>query len=122
MKLKTRKWGLGCEKPAVGASSYTMMNDDNNNNSNTMHPFPPPAYLLNMPDPIDTETMTMLSFYSFPPNGIDDVEEFGMMLRKVWKVFGALGRVYVAHEGVNAQMALPTNVIDHFWECCLAIM
>jgi hypothetical protein len=35
MKLKTRKWGLGCEKPAVGASSYTMMNDDNNNNSNT---------------------------------------------------------------------------------------
>ena len=84
-------------------------------------PPPPPAYLLNMPDPIDTETMTMLSFYSFPPNGIDDVEEFGMMLRKVWKVFGALGRVYVAHEGVNAQMALPTNVIDHFWECCLAI-
>ena len=43
MKLKTRKWGLGCEKPAVGASSYTMMNDDNNNNSNTMHPFPPPC-------------------------------------------------------------------------------
>ena len=35
MKLKTRKWGLGCENPAVGASSYTMMNDDNNNNSNT---------------------------------------------------------------------------------------
>ena len=35
MKLKTRKWGLGREKPAVGASSYTMMNDDNNNNSNT---------------------------------------------------------------------------------------
>ena len=27
----------------------------------------------------------------------------------------------MAREGVNAQMALPTNVIDHFWECCLAV-
>jgi predicted sulfurtransferase len=31
-------------------------------------------------------------------------------LRKVWKPFDALGRVYVAEEGINAQMSIPTNV------------
>ena len=73
-------------------------------------PPPPPAYLDNLPDPEQTETMTMLSFYSFPVPSIQDPEEFGEKLRKVWKPFAALGRIYVAEEGVNAQMAVPTNV------------
>ncbi len=96
-------------------------------------PPPPPKYLENMADPKESETMTMLSFYSFPEGGdrengdndsgnggvggvggvgggIKDPEEFGLFLRKVWRPFGALGRVYVAKEGVNAQMSIPTNV------------
>eukprot|EP00957_Ditylum_brightwellii_P070908 5388531-Ditylum_brightwellii.AAC.1 len=74
-----------------------------------------------MANPKETETMTMLSFYSFPPQGIENVEDFGFMLRKVWKNFGALGRVYVAREGVNAQMSIPTNVMKNFMQCCKSI-
>ncbi len=77
---------------------------------NAPKPPPPPTYLENIANPKDTETMTMLSFYSFPDGGIDDPEEFGLFLKKIWKPFDALGRVYVAEEGVNAQMSIPTNV------------
>ena len=82
---------------------------------------PLPSYLIDLPDPTESETMTMLSFYSFPPEGIDDLEAFATQLRKQWKPFGALGRVYVAQEGVNAQMSVPTNVLDRFMDCCRSI-
>lgn len=88
---------------------------------NAPPPPPPPAYLQNMPDPTTSESMTMLSFYSFPPGGIDDPEQFAELLKKEWKPFHVLGRVYVAHEGINAQMSVPTNVLDHFRECCRSI-
>mmetsp|Transcript_18327 Transcript_18327/g.27217 ORF Transcript_18327/g.27217 Transcript_18327/m.27217 type:complete len:647 (-) Transcript_18327:37-1977(-) len=71
--------------------------------------------------------MTMLSFYAFPPpaegagNGIEDPEEFAILLKKFWKPFSVLGRVYIAGEGVNAQMAVPTNVLPNFMECCNSI-
>lgn len=71
---------------------------------------PPPPYLQHLKDPSQSDTMTMLSFYAFPPSGIENPEEFAVVLRKLWKPFHALGRVYVAHEGVNAQMSVPTNV------------
>ena len=83
---------------------------------NAPAPPPPPKYLEKMNDPSQTESMTMLSFYAFPPPllekdyGIENPEEFAILLFKLWKPFGALGRVYVAREGVNAQMAIPTNV------------
>jgi predicted sulfurtransferase/predicted O-methyltransferase YrrM len=88
---------------------------------NAPPPPPPPAYLEGMPDPSATETMTMLSFYAFPPQGIEDPEAFAFDLRKKWKPFQALGRVYVAQEGVNAQMSLPTNVLDNFMNCCRSV-
>lgn len=88
---------------------------------NAPAPPPPPSYLENMPDPAQSPSMTMLSFYAFPPEGVDDPEDFAFMLRKVWKPFGALGRVYVAREGINAQMSVPTNVIENFMECCKSI-
>lgn len=82
-------------------------------------PPPPPPYLENMDNPSDTTTMTMLSFYSFPPSGgITDPDDFALRLKKLWKPFGALGRVYVAYEGVNAQMSVPTNVLPNFIDCC----
>jgi predicted sulfurtransferase len=82
-------------------------------------PEPPiPAYLENMPDPELSENMTMLSFYSFPFHGIADPEEYAQTLRKLWKPFHALGRIYVAYEGINAQMSIPTNVLEQFIECC----
>lgn len=80
-----------------------------------------PSYLMDMPNPNDTTTITMLSFYSFPPGGISDPENFIRFLEKVWEPFDVLGRVYVATEGVNAQMAVPTNILERFQICCSAI-
>lgn len=88
---------------------------------NAPQPPPPPSYLQNLPDPSVTESMTMLSFYAFPPCGISDPDEFALTLRKQWRPFQPLGRVYVAQEGVNAQMSIPTNVLENFMECCKSI-
>jgi len=88
---------------------------------NAPPPPPPPKYLEDMADPAETESMTMLSFYAFPPEGVEDPETFATSLRNKWRAFGALGRVYVANEGTNAQMSVPTNVLDNFLECCRSI-
>jgi predicted sulfurtransferase len=85
---------------------------------NAPPPPPPPTYLENMPNPKASETMTMLSFYAFPPAGIEDPDAFAYDLSKRWKPFQALGRVYVAQEGVNAQMSVPTNILENFMQCC----
>ncbi len=84
-------------------------------------PPPPPEYLMGMPDPSESESMTMLSFYAFPPSGVADPEEFALDLKRKWKPFHALGRIYVATEGTNAQMSVPTNVLPNFMECCRSI-
>ena len=85
-------------------------------------PPPPPSFLLNLPDPTQSPSMTMLSFYAFPPGeGIANPDQFAMQLQKQWKPFHALGRVYVAKEGVNAQMSVPTNVLSNFVQCCESI-
>eukprot|EP00934_Nitzschia_sp_Nitz4_P004139 Nitzschia sp. Nitz4//scaffold108_size72880//66205//68919//NITZ4_005830-RA/size72880-processed-gene-0.45-mRNA-1//1//CDS//3329532714//4129//frame0 len=91
-------------------------------NPNAPPPPPIPAYLVDMEDPSETPSMTMISFYSFPPAGIQDPDNFAMELRKKWRPFRALGRVYVAEEGVNAQMSIPTNVLSNFMDCCRSIL
>eukprot|EP01034_Spumella_vulgaris_P029536 gene29536-36602_t len=63
-------------------------------------------------DPRETETFTMLSFYKFAP--IENVPQFIKKLNELWRPFVCYGRVYVAHEGVNAQMAVPTNILNYF--------
>ena len=88
--------------------------------TNAPPPPPPPAYLTSMPDPNTSPTMTMLSFYAFPPGGISDPDSTAELLKRTWKPFTALGRVYVANEGVNAQMSIPTNVVPAFLKCCCA--
>jgi UPF0176 acylphosphatase like domain len=87
-------------------------------NPNAPPPPPVPDYLVNLPDPAESTHMTMLSFYAFPASGIANPDDYAVLLRKRWKPFSALGRVYVAHEGVNAQMSVPTLVLDRFVACC----
>jgi UPF0176 protein len=88
-------------------------------NPNRPAPPPIPEYLKNLPDPAESSHMTMLSFYAFPASGIDDPEAFAKHLRKTWETpFQAVGRIYVANEGVNAQMAVPSNVLDQFIASC----
>jgi predicted sulfurtransferase len=76
-------------------------------------------YLRDMPDPVDSDFYTILSFYRF--SEISNLEGMVSELQKVWKPFSALGRVYIAREGVNAQMAVPTNVIKNFIQACESI-
>jgi predicted sulfurtransferase len=81
-------------------------------------PPPTPSYLIGMPDPKESDSMTMLSFYAFPPSpGIVDPERFAADLKRKWRPFEAVGRVYVAQEGINAQMAVATNVLKNFMDC-----
>jgi predicted sulfurtransferase len=109
-------------KPASAQLKRPSIQINVSKDPNAPLPPPPPAYLENMADPSESESMTMLSFYAFPaPSGVDDPEAFAFALKKKWKPFQALGRVYIAKEGVNAQMSVPTNVLENFMECCRSV-
>jgi len=80
--------------------------------------FPPPTeqYLQDMNDPDESDTYTMLSFYRF-----DDIVQPEVLISELtalWKPFGVLGRVYVAREGINAQLAVPSNILSNFRAAC----
>lgn len=71
-----------------------------------------PTYLKDMPDPSLSDAVTMISFYAF--NTIKHPSAAKVLLNELWLPFRALGRVYLAPEGINAQMAVPSNVFDRF--------
>ncbi len=52
-----------------------------------------------------------LSFYAYAQ--IADPTQFRNELFLAWNPLGVLGRIYVAHEGINAQLSLPA---DHFYD------
>ena len=52
-----------------------------------------------------------LSFYAYAK--IENPKKFRDDLFIAWNALDALGRIYVAHEGINAQMSIPA---DHFEE------
>lgn len=60
----------------------------------------------------DTRPRTTLSFYRYVK--IADPDAFRRMLLEAWGSFGCLGRIYVAHEGINAQMNVPTEYFEVF--------
>jgi len=55
----------------------------------------------------DTRSRTTLSFYRYVK--VENPEELRQRLLTAWERFGALGRIYVAHEGINAQMNVLTE-------------
>ena len=80
--------------------------------------FPPAsaAYLIGMEDPVESTSFTMVSFYKFYE--VIDPDKFSQQLFELWKPFKATGRVYVAKEGINAQCAIPSNVLSQFRQSC----
>ena len=80
---------------------------------------PVPKYLKDMPDPASATAMQMLSFFHFCT--IADPDETANSLALAWRPIGAIGRVYVSTEGVNAQMAVPLNVLENFRQACDSI-
>ncbi|MAZ56197.1 hypothetical protein CL653_00190 [bacterium] len=55
---------------------------------------------------------TTLSFYRYVH--INDPQAFRSKLLEKWGSLGCLGRIYVAKEGINAQMNVPTNMWNQF--------
>ena len=55
-----------------------------------------------------------LSFYAYAR--ILDPKKFRDELFLAWNALDALGRIYVAHEGINAQMSIPADELENFRE------
>ncbi len=55
-----------------------------------------------------------LSFYAYAK--IEDPKKFRDDLFVAWNALDALGRIYVAHEGINAQMNVPAENFEAFRE------
>jgi len=60
------------------------------------------------------EQRLTLSFYAYAK--IEDPKEFRDHLFIAWNALNALGRIYVAKEGINAQMSIPTDNFEAFKE------
>jgi len=62
----------------------------------------------------DTTPRTTLSFYRYVI--IQDIEILRNELYRMWDKLGCLGRIYIAREGINAQMTVPTSQMNQFKE------
>ena len=60
------------------------------------------------------EQRLTLSFYAYAK--IKNPKQFRDDLFIAWNALDALGRIYVAHEGINAQMSIPAQNIEAFRE------
>lgn len=55
---------------------------------------------------------TTISFYRYVI--IEQTEELRNTLYKQWSELGVFGRVYIAREGINAQISIPENNVEEF--------
>lgn len=62
----------------------------------------------------EQKTFTTLSFYKYHQIGNPDL--FRDHLYIEWQKMGVLGRIYVAHEGINAQICVPNDQWSTFQE------
>lgn len=60
----------------------------------------------------DNRPRKTLSFYRYVH--IANPEAFRLRLLTAWSELGCLGRIYIAHEGINAQMNVPTERWEQF--------
>ncbi len=60
----------------------------------------------------DTRPRITLSFYRYVQ--LESPDEFRLKLLTKWSELECLGRIYVAHEGINAQMNVLTERFDEF--------
>ncbi len=62
----------------------------------------------------ETEPRVTISFYKYSP--IEDPQAFRDEFYKNLNELKAFGRIYVAHEGINAQMSIPASNFEKFKE------
>jgi UPF0176 protein len=69
---------------------------------------------------LDSEELrTTLSFYQY--HNIENPHLFRDQLYERWNKLHVFGRIYVAKEGINGQISVPTNLLDAFRENMYAI-
>lgn len=98
-------------KPLVGAYAHRMIRKfapmETHRLRNLLHPD-----LLRERLKREARERTTLSFYRYVR--LNDVEALRHALYAEWEQLGVLGRVYIAGEGVNAQVSLPTANLPAF--------
>lgn len=62
----------------------------------------------------ETEHRTTISFYRY--FSIDDPKQFRDEMYKALNAIKVFGRIYIAHEGINAQVSVPDSNVDGFRE------
>jgi predicted sulfurtransferase/predicted O-methyltransferase YrrM len=67
------------------------------------------------PEAVTADRYAMVSWYHFF-TGAHDAEALVRTLQATWSQMGVLGRAYVAHEGVNAQLCVPDTHVDTYKE------
>lgn len=72
-----------------------------------------------IPTPDTSPSYTMVSFYRFFT--LSDPHNVAQALQETWAPFHVYGRVYLAAEGVNGQMAIPTSLLEQFTSACQSI-
>lgn len=60
-----------------------------------------------------TESFITISFYRY--KYIENPQQFRDELYRSWFAMGVLGRIYIAHEGINAQLCVPERNIEIFY-------
>ena len=60
----------------------------------------------------ETEARTTISFYNYFP--IQNPQEFRDYLYKNLNAIQVFGRIYVAKEGINAQVSVPNSLLENF--------
>jgi UPF0176 protein len=68
---------------------------------------------------LETEPRTTISFYKY--HTIPDPQLFRDELWKGLNAIKVFGRIYVAHEGINAQLSVPASYFDHLRDFLYAI-
>lgn len=58
------------------------------------------------------DDLQYLSFYKYV--NIENPDKFRDRLLNTWKKMGIVGRIYVAKEGINAQMSVPVNKYQEY--------
>ncbi len=60
----------------------------------------------------EKEHRTTISFYQYFP--VDDPKEFRDEMYKALNTLKVFGRIYIAHEGINAQISVPDSNVESF--------
>jgi UPF0176 protein len=67
----------------------------------------------------ETFSRITISFYQYVP--IVNPQEFRDELYKQFNSLNVFGRIYIAHEGINAQVSIPENAFESFRDYLYAI-